>query len=230
MRSRHVPRTVHRVRGHRGELPHRPDPQPTSATGCGAVVRSTTPLRRARSASARSPSPRAGGFVPAGSLTNVFALVGAAHDDVGVSAPTSILSPAGRPSRRARPAGGARRRARRAAVGVLRAAVGRCRGRQDPPAQRAAHRGAGGGWQVVVGHCLDFGDSTLPYLPFSEVFGRLAGEQPALAQRVRRGLPRHRPPDARPSTAGCADDAGGTAMDRSACSRRCTAGSAMLAE
>lgn len=42
----------------------------------------------------------------------------------------------------------------------------------------------GAGWRVVVGHCLDFGDSTLPYLPFSEVFGRLAGEQPALAQQV----------------------------------------------
>src|SRR3546814_19427772 len=25
------------------------------------------------------------------------------------------------------------------------------------------------GWQVVAGHCLDFGDSALPYLPFSEV-------------------------------------------------------------
>ncbi|MFC6007746.1 helix-turn-helix transcriptional regulator [Angustibacter luteus] len=45
------------------------------------------------------------------------------------------------------------------------------------------------GWQVVVGHCLDFGDSTLPYLPFSEVFGRLAGEQPALAQRVVEAFP-----------------------------------------
>ncbi|MCD4524296.1 helix-turn-helix transcriptional regulator [Nocardioides sp. cx-173] len=30
------------------------------------------------------------------------------------------------------------------------------------------------GWQVVAGHCLDFGDSALPYLPFSEVLGRLA--------------------------------------------------------
>ena len=42
---------------------------------------------------------------------------------------------------------------------------------------------------MVVGHCLDFGDSTLPYLPFSEVFGRLAGEQPALAQRVVEAFP-----------------------------------------
>src|SRR5262245_30313630 len=29
------------------------------------------------------------------------------------------------------------------------------------------------GWQVVAGHCLDFGDSALPYLPFTEIFGRL---------------------------------------------------------
>src|SRR6478609_11859257 len=29
------------------------------------------------------------------------------------------------------------------------------------------------GWQVFAGHCLDFGDSALPYLPFSEVLGRL---------------------------------------------------------
>src|SRR4051794_30176377 len=27
----------------------------------------------------------------------------------------------------------------------------------------------GEGWRVVAGHCLDFGDSALPYLPFSEV-------------------------------------------------------------
>ena len=29
------------------------------------------------------------------------------------------------------------------------------------------------GWRVVAGHCLDFGDSALAYLPFSEVLGRL---------------------------------------------------------
>ena len=34
------------------------------------------------------------------------------------------------------------------------------------------------GWTVVVGHCLDFGDSALPYLPFSEVVGRLIDELP----------------------------------------------------
>src|ERR1700712_4722691 len=36
----------------------------------------------------------------------------------------------------------------------------------------------GEGWKVFAGHCLDFGDSALPYLPFSEVIGRLATEMP----------------------------------------------------
>ena len=34
------------------------------------------------------------------------------------------------------------------------------------------------GWQVFAGHCLDFGDSALPYLPFSEVLGRMAATLP----------------------------------------------------
>ncbi len=40
------------------------------------------------------------------------------------------------------------------------------------------------GWRVVAGHCLDFGDSALPYLPFSEVLGRLQAELPEVVQRV----------------------------------------------
>ncbi|MEJ7832165.1 MAG: AAA family ATPase [Nocardioides sp.] len=40
------------------------------------------------------------------------------------------------------------------------------------------------GWQVVAGHCLDFGDSALPYLPFSEVLGRLAVELPDVVDSV----------------------------------------------
>src|SRR4051794_1541902 len=40
------------------------------------------------------------------------------------------------------------------------------------------------GWQVVAGHCLDFGDSALPYLPFSEVMGRLAAAVPELLDEV----------------------------------------------
>ena len=34
-------------------------------------------------------------------------------------------------------------------------------------------RAEAAGWRTAVGHCLDFGDSALPYLPFSELFGRL---------------------------------------------------------
>ncbi len=37
------------------------------------------------------------------------------------------------------------------------------------------------GWRVAAGHCLDLGESSLPYLPFTEVFGRLGGDDPALA-------------------------------------------------
>jgi DNA-binding CsgD family transcriptional regulator/tetratricopeptide (TPR) repeat protein len=55
------------------------------------------------------------------------------------------------------------------------------------------------GWQVLVGHCLDFGDSSLPYLPLSEAFGRLATETPAAASAlveaspaIARLLPAHR--------------------------------------
>lgn len=40
------------------------------------------------------------------------------------------------------------------------------------------------GWQVLVGHCLDFGDSALPYLPFSEVLGRVATDLPATVEAV----------------------------------------------
>jgi DNA-binding CsgD family transcriptional regulator/tetratricopeptide (TPR) repeat protein len=40
------------------------------------------------------------------------------------------------------------------------------------------------GWLVVAGHCLDFGDSALPYLPFSEVLGRLQAELPEVVERV----------------------------------------------
>jgi ATP/maltotriose-dependent transcriptional regulator MalT len=40
------------------------------------------------------------------------------------------------------------------------------------------------GWQVVAGHCLDFGDSALPYLPFSEVMGRLTTDFPELVESI----------------------------------------------
>lgn len=40
------------------------------------------------------------------------------------------------------------------------------------------------GWQVVAGHCLDLADSSLPYLPFSEVLGRLMADRSDVADRV----------------------------------------------
>jgi DNA-binding CsgD family transcriptional regulator/tetratricopeptide (TPR) repeat protein len=40
------------------------------------------------------------------------------------------------------------------------------------------------GWRVLVGHCLDFGDGSPPYLPFSEALGRLGSEQPELVRSL----------------------------------------------
>ena len=40
------------------------------------------------------------------------------------------------------------------------------------------------GHQVMAGHCLDFADSALPYLPFSEIVGRLLSEQPDVVDDV----------------------------------------------
>lgn len=40
------------------------------------------------------------------------------------------------------------------------------------------------GWRSVTGHCLDFGDSALPYLPFTEILGRLAHHDPQLVATV----------------------------------------------
>ncbi|MDZ5619862.1 helix-turn-helix transcriptional regulator [Nocardioides bizhenqiangii] len=40
------------------------------------------------------------------------------------------------------------------------------------------------GWRVVAGHCLDFGDSALPYLPFSELLGRFDTELPEVVEDV----------------------------------------------
>ncbi len=39
-------------------------------------------------------------------------------------------------------------------------------------------------WRVLVGHCLDTGDTALAYLPFSEVFGQLALRAPALTEQL----------------------------------------------
>jgi len=45
-------------------------------------------------------------------------------------------------------------------------------------------RAQAAGWQVLAGHCLDFGDSALPYLPFTEVLGRVLAELPDAAQEA----------------------------------------------
>ncbi len=50
-------------------------------------------------------------------------------------------------------------------------------------------RAAATGWRVLVGHCLDFGDSSSPYLPFTEVFVRLAAESPGLAASLVESFP-----------------------------------------
>jgi DNA-binding CsgD family transcriptional regulator/tetratricopeptide (TPR) repeat protein len=43
------------------------------------------------------------------------------------------------------------------------------------------HGLADDGWRVLVGHCLDFGDTAMPYLPFTEILQRLSQSEPALA-------------------------------------------------
>lgn len=69
------------------------------------------------------------------------------------------------------------------------------------------------GWTVLLGHCLDFGDNAVPFLPFSELLGRLADRDPAATERlvarhrgIRRLLPGHRllteVEEAEPATAG----------------------------
>ncbi len=45
-------------------------------------------------------------------------------------------------------------------------------------------RACAAGWRTAVGHCLDFGDSALPYLPFSELFDRLAQTDPEVARTL----------------------------------------------
>ncbi|WP_165807206.1 helix-turn-helix transcriptional regulator [Nocardioides currus] len=39
-------------------------------------------------------------------------------------------------------------------------------------------------WQVLAGHCLDLADGSLPYLPFSEILGRVLTERPEVAASV----------------------------------------------
>jgi DNA-binding CsgD family transcriptional regulator/tetratricopeptide (TPR) repeat protein len=46
----------------------------------------------------------------------------------------------------------------------------------------AAVNGSGG--QASAGHCVDLGDSPLPYLPFTQILGRLSSDSPAQAEAL----------------------------------------------
>ncbi len=50
----------------------------------------------------------------------------------------------------------------------------------------ALDRLAAQGWRTLVGHCLDFGETSMPYLPFAEMLGQVEQTAPEL---VGRGLP-----------------------------------------
>lgn len=73
------------------------------------------------------------------------------------------------------------------------------------------------GWQVVAGHCLDFADSALPYLPFTEILGRLAATQPEVVERAladHPGLGRLQPGRRVRSAESPDDSPDGAALDR----------------
>ncbi|HTY71090.1 MAG TPA: AAA family ATPase [Actinomycetes bacterium] len=50
-------------------------------------------------------------------------------------------------------------------------------------------RAVAAGRLVLVGHCVDFGDGGLPYLPFSDAFGRLEADAPELAEQLLAAAP-----------------------------------------
>ncbi|QIG45467.1 AAA family ATPase [Nocardioides anomalus] len=73
------------------------------------------------------------------------------------------------------------------------------------------------GWRVVAGHCLDFGDSALAYLPFSELLGRLDAELPEAVRRVADAHPAlARLQPGRRTMDGAPGRSGGDVVDRSA--------------
>ena len=74
------------------------------------------------------------------------------------------------------------------------------------------------GWRVAVGHCLDLGGSPLPYLPFTEIAGRLAATRPELMHHLVERWPAVRrlvPGQALGEPTG-AGDTGGEPVDRAA--------------
>ena len=55
--------------------------------------------------------------------------------------------------------------------------------------QELCARTRSAGAQAYVGHCLDLGESALPYLPFSELLDRVAGDVPEMVEEVGRDDP-----------------------------------------
>ncbi len=47
----------------------------------------------------------------------------------------------------------------------------------------------GGGMRTLAGHCVDLGDAPPPYLPFTEAFGRLALDEPAVVDDLVAAFP-----------------------------------------
>src|SRR4051812_46326105 len=39
------------------------------------------------------------------------------------------------------------------------------------------------GWRALVGHCLDFGETSMPYLPFAEMLAQVGEVAPELVER-----------------------------------------------
>ena len=52
-----------------------------------------------------------------------------------------------------------------------------------------AGRARAAGWHVWVGHCLNFAGDSLPYVPFTEVFGRIARDSPGLSETLLNSAP-----------------------------------------
>ena len=50
-------------------------------------------------------------------------------------------------------------------------------------------RAVSDGWQVHAGHCVDFGESAVAYMPFSEILDRIVADLPDVVERVAADYP-----------------------------------------
>ncbi|NGN95712.1 AAA family ATPase [Nocardioides sp. KC13] len=50
-------------------------------------------------------------------------------------------------------------------------------------------RAVADGWQVHAGHCVDFGESAVAYMPFSEILDRIVADLPDVVERVAADYP-----------------------------------------